>query len=58
MSNFFGQMMVEKMDHVASLSGSLCISFIPIVTFMFFMPETFKTRGTKIDSDSDYILTN
>jgi len=60
MSNFFGQMMVEKMDHVASLSGSLFISFIPIATFMFFMPETFKTRGKKLDSDSDsdYILTN
>mmetsp|Transcript_26537 Transcript_26537/g.39255 ORF Transcript_26537/g.39255 Transcript_26537/m.39255 type:complete len:460 (-) Transcript_26537:1695-3074(-) len=58
MSNFFGQMMVEKMDHVASMSGSFLISFIPIATFMFFMPETLKTRGeAQNNSNTGYILT-
>jgi len=45
LSNFLGQMVVEKLGHVASLSGSLILSFIPIVVFVLFMPETYHTRG-------------
>lgn len=45
LSNFFGQMVVEKFGHVASLSGSLLISFIPIAIFSLLMPETLNTRG-------------
>lgn len=45
MSNFFGQMVVEHLGHVTSLSGSLVLSFIPIMIFAFFMPETLNTRG-------------
>ena len=54
MSNFFGQMVVERMGHVASLSGSLVISFFPIVIFGMFMPETMNTRGKKF---SDHLST-
>ncbi len=60
MSNFLGQMVVEKMGHVSSLLGSFFISFIPIVVFTLFMPETRNTRGNKVDSsvtaDGDYVL--
>ena len=44
MSNFLGQMTVEKMGHTASLSASLALSIIPIVIFALFMPETSNTR--------------
>lgn len=44
LSNFLGQLMVEHMDHSASLWGSLIISIIPIVLFAFF-PETVGQRG-------------
>jgi len=47
MSNFLGQMVVEKMGYVASLTGSFFISFIPIAVFAIFMPETMNTRGKK-----------
>jgi hypothetical protein len=47
MSNFLGQIVVEKMGYVASLTGSLFISFIPIAVFAIFMPETMNTRGKK-----------
>ena len=53
MSNFFGQMVVEKMGHVVSLSASLFISFIPILIFGLFMPETRNTRGTSENSNSN-----
>lgn len=60
MSNFFGQMVVEKLGHVASLTGSLVISFVPILIFSFLMPETMNTRGKKqLDADEiadDYVL--
>jgi len=45
LSNLLGQMIVEKLGHVASLSCSLIISIIPIAIFGLFMPETFNTRG-------------
>ena len=65
MSNFLGQMVVEKMGHVASLFGSFVLSFIPIVVFTFFMPETQNTRGSNIahkdensnEQSTDYVLT-
>lgn len=46
MSNYFGQQVVEKFGHIASLSGSLILSFIPCLIFAFFMPETMGERGT------------
>jgi len=52
-SNFLGQMIVEKMGHVTSLSCSLLISFIPIVIFSMLMPETMNTRGKKNDLGDD-----
>mmetsp|Transcript_2804 Transcript_2804/g.5984 ORF Transcript_2804/g.5984 Transcript_2804/m.5984 type:complete len:484 (-) Transcript_2804:346-1797(-) len=45
LSNLLGQMIVEKMGHVASLSGSLVLSVIPIVLFSIGMPETYGQRG-------------
>ncbi len=64
MSNFLGQIIVEKMGHVASLSGSFLISFIPILVFSLFMPETRNTRGNNLNveesdrlNSTDYILT-
>lgn len=44
MSNFFGQLVVEKFGHIASLICSLLISFIPLVLFGL-MPETMGQRG-------------
>ncbi|KAL7440038.1 hypothetical protein ACHAXH_008860 [Discostella pseudostelligera] len=45
LSNLLGQIVVEKMGHVASLTGSLVLSVIPIVLFSFCMPETLGQRG-------------
>lgn len=64
MSNFLGQMVVEKMGHVSSLLGSFFLSFIPIVVFSLFMPETKNTRGHSVavdessspEMDGDYVL--
>jgi hypothetical protein len=39
-------MIVEYMGHVASLTGSLFISLIPIAIFGLFMPETLGQRGS------------
>lgn len=44
MSNFLGQMVVEKFGHVTSLMGSFFISFVPLLLFAFF-PETLGKRG-------------
>ena len=46
LSNFLGQVVVERYGHVASLAGSFLISFIPILLFCF-MPETLGLRGIK-----------
>ena len=45
LSNYLGQQVVEQFGHVASLSGSLVISVIPIAIFGLFMPETLGDRG-------------
>eukprot|EP00957_Ditylum_brightwellii_P115742 8829177-Ditylum_brightwellii.AAC.1 len=45
LSNYIGQTVVEKLGHVASLSGSLVLSFIPVILFACFMPETMGKRG-------------
>ena len=45
LSNYLGQLVVQHFGHIASLSGSLVISFIPIVLFSL-MPETYGHRGT------------
>jgi len=45
LSNFLGQLAVEKMGHVASLSGSTILSIIPVILFGLFMPETMGRRG-------------
>lgn len=45
LSNFIGQFVVEKMGHVASLSGSFILSLIPVVVFGIMMPETMGRRG-------------
>jgi MFS family permease len=44
LSNFLGQHIVEKYGHVASLTASLILSFVPVVIFGCFMPETLGDR--------------
>jgi MFS family permease len=44
LSNFLGQLIVEKFGHVVSLAGSFIISLVPIVLFAF-MPETLGLRA-------------
>jgi hypothetical protein len=44
LSNFLGQLVVEKFGHVTSLVASLILSFFPILLFAF-MPETLGQRG-------------
>jgi hypothetical protein len=51
LSNFLGQQVVEQFGHVASLTGSLIISFIPIAIFGLLMPETLGDRDRKPLSD-------
>ena len=52
LSNFLGQHVVEKYGHVASLSGSLVLSVIPILIFGLFMPETLGDRDAKKGGES------
>jgi hypothetical protein len=47
LSNFLGQQVAEKFGYVASLTGSLIISFIPITIFGLLMPETLGDRDRK-----------
>jgi predicted MFS family arabinose efflux permease len=44
LSNFLGQLVVEKFGHVTSLVASLILSVFPILLFTF-MPETLSRRG-------------
>lgn len=63
LSYTIGQNIVESFGHVASLSGSLIVSIIPIIVFGLFMPETHGRRGelasntTEKDNhiDTDYV---
>jgi MFS family permease len=65
LSNFLGQNVAERYGHVASLTASLVISFIPIIIFGCFMPETLgdrdRNRAKKLkkiaeeDEDSTYV---
>ena len=50
LSNLLGQMVVEKLGHVASLFGSFVLSLIPICLFMWGMPETRGQRGIGSES--------
>ncbi|KAL7541853.1 hypothetical protein ACHAXR_011282 [Thalassiosira sp. AJA248-18] len=52
LSNLLGQIIVEKMGHVASLSGSLVLSVIPIVLFAIGMPETYGQRGKALNKET------
>jgi MFS family permease len=52
LSNFIGQRIVEKYDHVTSLTGSLLLSIIPILIFGCLMPETLGDRGKKKESNA------
>lgn len=56
LSNFLGQMVVEHFGHVASLSGSLILSIVPILLFSF-MPETYGHRGDRVAKDHYQSLT-
>ena len=44
LSNYLGQVVVQHFGHVASLTASLCLSFIPIALF-WHMPETYGRRN-------------
>ena len=50
LSNYIGQNVVEAFGHVASLSGSLVLSVVPIVVFGVFMPETLGDRGARLQN--------
>jgi hypothetical protein len=43
LSNFLGQMVVEKFGHMTSLMASFVISLVPVLVFQF-MPETLGMR--------------
>jgi hypothetical protein len=43
LSNFLGQIVVEKFGHMTSLMASFVISLIPVLLFQF-MPETLGMR--------------
>jgi len=47
LSNFLGQNVVEIYGHVASLTASLILSFVPVVVFGCFMPETLGDRDAQ-----------
>jgi Na+/serine symporter len=53
MSNYFGQQVVEYFGHSTSLAGSLIVSFIPILIFGMFMPETLGARGAEKKNDNN-----
>ena len=45
LSNYIGQLLVEKFGHVVSLTASMWLSIIPILLFGSLMPETLGQRG-------------
>ena len=56
LSNFLGQMVVQHFGHVASLTGSLLLSTVPIVVFSR-MPETYGLRGNNDTGTSNDLST-
>lgn len=58
LSNLLGQIAVEKLGHVASLSGSFALSVIPIILFWLAMPETRGERGDIKRSHSIEVVNN
>lgn len=48
LSNYLGQVVVEHFGHVASLTGSLMLSVVPILLFSSRMPETLGRRDGQI----------
>jgi len=49
LSNYIGQLLVEKFGHVVSLRASIWLSLVPIILFGALMPETLGQRGhTKV----------
>ena len=58
LSNLLGQIAVEKLGHVASLSGSFALSVIPIILFWLAMPETRGERGDIKRSHSIEVVKN
>jgi hypothetical protein len=47
---FGRQQVVERYGHVASLTGSLVLSIVPLLIFGCFMPETLGKRGSVINT--------
>jgi MFS family permease len=45
LSNFVGQLVVEKLGHAASLWGSFVLSLMAVIVFAILMPETMGKRG-------------
>lgn len=58
MSNFIGQLLVEKFGHIFSLSCSMWLSLVPIVLFGLLMPETQGQRGVKKHQASETKVCN
>ena len=56
MSNYLGQLVVEKFGHIASLSGSLVLSFVPALIFGLFMPETLGARDAALQHKEQHTM--
>ena len=56
LSSFFGQMVSETYGHLASILFSFGLSFVPIIIFGLFMPETMGDRlsCTEETTEQDY----
>mmetsp|Transcript_1438 Transcript_1438/g.2041 ORF Transcript_1438/g.2041 Transcript_1438/m.2041 type:complete len:465 (+) Transcript_1438:36-1430(+) len=52
LSNYFGQLVVEHFGHVASLTGSLVLSIVPILLFSM-MPETYGDRSVRTNQSKE-----
>ena len=57
-STLLGQYVVEHFGHSKALFGALIISFVPIIIFGLFMPETLNTRGNNSEPDDSISLTD
>ena len=56
-STLIGQYVVEHLGHANALFGALIISFVPIIIFGLFMPETLNTRGNNSEPEDNISLT-